>query len=276
MEHYNTIDLSIIIVNYNTFDLTSTCIQSIYKYTNDINFEIILVDNASNEKKPDDFLISFPNIHLIKSEKNIGFAKGNNLAISKAKAKTILLLNSDTELTDNAIKKAYDCLNSDSKIGVVSPKLLFPNGEHQSVCQRFPSARLQLLELLRLHKIFTKETAGDILLGAFFKHDKDLMVDWVWGAFFMFKSEILDKLPQQKLNDDFFMYGEDMQWCWDINKINYKIKYCSSAQLIHYMGGSSGQKEKYLSQNYHLFLKKNYNILHRWVILILNRLLKIL
>ena len=271
----SVIDLSIIIVNYNTFDLTSSCIQSIYKYTEGINFEIILVDNASDEKSPDEFLIPFPNIHLIKSDKNIGFAKGNNLAISKAKAKTILLLNSDTELTDNAIKKAYDCLNLDSKVGVVSSKLLFPNGEHQSVCQRFPSVRLQLLEFLRLHKLFTKEKAGSILLGAFFKHDKDLIVDWVWGAFFMFKSEILNKLPQQKLNDIFFMYGEDMQWCWDINKINYKIKYCSSAQLIHHMGGSNGEKEKYLKRNYQLFLKKNYNVFHRGIILLLNRLLKI-
>ena len=227
MRTKGVIDVSIVIINYNTFKMTCDCINSIYKNTTAVSFEIILVDNDSKECDADLFLKSFPELILIKSDSNVGFAKGNNLGIQKTTGKYILLLNSDTLLKNNAIKISFDYLESHPKAGVMSVGLVFPDGTHQSVCQRFPSIRYQLFEFLRLHKFVSKKAAGRILLGSFFNYDENIKSDWVWGTYFLFRKEILELLPNKKLNDDFFMYCEDMQWCWDFRKLGYEIHYCS-------------------------------------------------
>ena len=268
-------DISIIIINYNTFQLTNQCINSVYKYTKEINYEVILIDNGSTECDPDIFVQNFPNINLIKSKNNLGFSKGNNLGIEKATGKIILLLNSDTQLKENSIKTVFDYLVNHEKVGAASCRLIFPDGKYQSVCQRFPSIKYQLFELLRLHKLFTKRKAGRILLGSFFDYNENVTVDWIWGAFFMFRATIIQDLPEMKLNEDFFMYGEDIQWCWDINKLGYEIHYCSNAEIIHYMGGSSGNKNYLIEKNNSIFLKKNYFFIHRVFIKWLEFLLKI-
>ena len=274
MNKDKAIDVSIIIVNYNTFKMTCDCINSIYKNTKSLSFEIILVDNDSKECDGDLFLKSFPEIILVKSNSNVGFAKGNNLGIQKATGKYILLLNSDTVLKDNAIKISIDYLENHPKAGIMSVGLVFPDGAHQSVCQRFPSIRYQLFELLRLHKLVSKKVAGRILLGSFFKYDENIKSDWVWGTYFMFRKEILELLPNKKLNDDFFMYCEDMQWCWDFRTLGYEIHYCSETQVLHYSGGSSGNRHEMMKQNNRLFLENNYSPIHRMFINFLNRLLK--
>lgn len=275
MKSVNTISLSIIIINYNTFDLTVNCIQSIYATTKNIKYEIILVDNASTEKNPDLFKEKFPNIILIKSKKNLGFSKGNNLGIEKSKGKVLLLLNSDVIVKDNTIESAYNYLLSDNKNGALTVKTLYPNGQLQSVCQRFPSIKYQLIELFRFHKLFSKRKQGQILLASFFQYNTIVEVDWIWGTFFMLKKDIILKMPEKKLNDDFFMYVEDMQWCMDIKKIGYKIKFIPNVEIVHYMGGSSAPKNTMMKNNYNIFLKNNYNLIHRIIIKLLRSLLLI-
>jgi GT2 family glycosyltransferase len=272
--NYNNEDLflSIIIVNYNTFKLTTQCIQSIFGHTNNVQFEIILVDNGSSECNPNLFIQQFPEIQLIKSIENLGFSKGNNLGIKQSKGDFILLLNSDTKLKNNAIKTILDYLLSHPKAGVVSSKLIFPDGKHQSACQRFPSIRFQLFELLRLQKLF-KGVSGKILLGAFFDHNTNIEVDWVWGTCFLFRREILKRMPGGRLNEEFFMYSEDMQWCMDIKRQGYQIHYCADAEVIHYMGGSSGNKSELMKRNNALFLRNNFTFIHRWSIILLSKLL---
>lgn len=266
-------DVSIVIINYNTFQLTCDCVCSIFKHTKEISFEIILVDNGSADKDPALFSEIFPGIKLIKSKENLGFAKGNNLGIKEATGKYILLLNSDTKLQSNAIKSTYDYLEAHPEAGAVSAKLIFPDGRHQSVCQRFPSIKYSLFELFRLNKLLPKKIAGKILLGSFFDHSKNVEPDWVWGAYFMFRKKLLDLLPNKKLNETYFLYNEDMQWCWDIKKLGYQIHYNPKDEVIHYMGGSSGEKEKLIQQNYEHFMRGNYSYLHRVAIRGLQKLL---
>ena len=269
------IEVSIIIINYNTFSLTCNCIQSVIEFTSGIIFEIILVDNNSSECSADLFFDKFPNIKLLKSSSNLGFSKGNNLGIAQAEGEYLLLLNSDTELTENSIKIIYDFINTNEKAAVVSPALIFLNGNYQSVCQRFPSIRYQLFELFRLHKLLPKKKAGKILLGSFFDCQENVKSDWVWGTCLLLKKELILKLPNNKLNDDFFMYFEDMQWCMDFKKLGYEIHYSSQTKVIHHMGGSSGKKEEFLNQNYKIFMKNNYNFIHRYCIETISKLLKI-
>ena len=255
--------VSIIIINYNTFQLTCNCLQSVIEKTINVNYEIILVDNNSRECSPKKFKEKFPEIILIENFENLGFSKGNNLGISYAKGDYILLLNSDTELQNNAIKIIYDKLQSDCKIGAASAKLEYPSGTIQCCCQRFPSAWLNLIELSRLHKLLPYKIKAKLFFGSYFKHDEYAEPDWIWGTFFMLRRNLIDLMNGHKLNDIFFMYMEDMQWCFDVKKLGYKIVYIPEAFVIHHCGGSNGKTKKLIKDNYNVFLKKNYTYIHR-------------
>lgn len=267
------IDVSVIIINFNTFQLTTNCITSVKHFTSGITYEIIVVDNASTEKDISLLLDEFPFIRIIKSPLNVGFAKGNNLGIIEAKGKYLLLLNSDTAMVENTLFKLLSHLEANPKVGVVSPRLIFPDGKHQSVAQRFPSIKYSLIELFRIQKLLPGGKAGRLLLGAFFDHRETVRVDWVWGACFMFPKFILGQLPGNKLDETYFMYFEDMQWCMDIQKLGYEIHFFADSEVIHLMGGSSGKKNAMMIENGNLFLRKNYR---KWEIKWINELQNLL
>lgn len=264
--------LSIIIVNYNTFALTCKCIESIYQHTTHISFEIILVDNASSEVNPDKFLDSFPDIKLLKSSTNLGFAKGNNLGILHAQGQLILLVNSDTELKNNACKVLADYLQVHDDVGVVTCKLVYPDGRVQNNCQRFPHWKISLLELLRVQKIF-KRWGQKKLLGPFFRYDELVVPDWVWGTFFMFRKKDLAAFPNKLLPDDFFMYGEDMQWCMEFKKQGLKIVYLPDGLVLHHLGGSSANSKKMMAENNKVLFRRYYHPFHLKAIKFLNSLI---
>lgn len=232
-------EVSIIIVNYNTYALTHKCIASIYQHTSDISFEIILIDNASIECSPDKFKIAFPSIILVENKSNTGFAKGNNAGIAKASGNFILLLNSDTELTENSIFKCVAQFNQQPKPGIVTCKLVWPDGKIQPQCQRFPSVGLVLFELFRLHKFLSKKKRAQMMSGPFFDHQEDAWPDSVWGTFFLFEKKILAKLPENKLPDTFFMYCEDILWCYVFKKLGFPAFYFSGTSIIHQLESSS-------------------------------------
>lgn len=271
-------DTSIIIINYNTFDLTCKCIGSVIAHTKGISYEIILVDNASTECDPGLFTERFPAVKLIQSPVNIGFAGGNNLGIKEASGKYILLLNSDTELKDNAVKSCADYLDAHPEAGVVSVKLVYPGGVIQQQCQRFPSIRLELMELLRLHKLLPADLRGRIMQSSFFDHRSFLRTEWLWGTFFMFPARILEQLSGQQLSQDHFMYCEDKEWCYEISKLGYEIHYWPQHEVIHHLGGSSkGSDAQEKRMRMILENEKKFIIAHygkwKWKII---RLLKIL
>lgn len=230
--------LSIIIINYNTFQLTCNCILAVIEKTKEVDYEIILIDNASKECDPEKFKQHFPKIKLIKSNTNLGFAGGNNLGLQTAKGEYILLLNSDTELKNNAIDLAIQKLESDNKIGALSSKLRYPDGHLQYPANRFPNLKTEIKELFRLNKFLSKQQRAEIFLGNEFDHLTERECDWIWGTFFLTRRDIIDKLGG-KLPDDFFMYAEDMQWCWKIKNLGYKIFYFSDAEVIHHLAASS-------------------------------------
>ena len=265
--------VSVIILNYNTFELTCKCIQSVLDQTKDLVYEIILVDNASVECDASLFQVKFPDIKLVQSQINLGFAGGNNLGLKSALGDVILLLNSDTELKNNAIKLCYDYLISHKKVGAVTTKLLYPDGRIQSNCQRFPNVFYNFLELLRFQKFF-KQAGGRLQQGPFFDYSEIVETDWTWGAFFMFPKAVMQSLPEGKLYEKFFMYGEDLKWCWDIRKAGYKVVYVPDGKVIHHLGGSSGPKFHEMDKNRNIFLKEHYSPLKIWWISLSEKLLR--
>ncbi len=267
-------DISVVIINYNTRALTLACIQSLFTHTTGLRWEVILVDNASTECNPTVFQEAFPSIRLVRSKTNTGFAGGNNLGLQYTSGRYILLLNSDIELKDNALLKAFQFMEMKPRAGVCTIRLLFPDGRHQSVAQRFPSIKYKLVELLRIQKILGKRRGGRLLLGSFFDHNETVMADWVWGAFFMFRRCMLEALTGRELNDEYFMYGEDMQWCFDFRKMGWKVWYLASTEAIHYMGGSAADKNFHMKTSFSLFMKKNYSHTRQIIISFLDACLK--
>lgn len=236
------IDVSVIIVNFNTFNLTCSCIESILKMTKEVSYEIILVDNDSSECDPTLFSNRFPELILIQSERNLGFAGGNNLGLKAASGRFALLLNSDTELVNDAISKAFSEIASDDSIGVLGGKLLGSDGELQVSGRPFPSIKRELSLLFRLHKIFP---SGYYFDGKPNRNKTIIEVDYVWGTFFMFPMQLLNSFPKHQLHDDFFMYVEDIQWCYHIKrKIGKKIVYSFNPQVLHHDGKSDPNTSK--------------------------------
>jgi GT2 family glycosyltransferase len=266
------VQLSIIIVNYNTFKLTCSCIKSIYTFTKNIQFEIILVDNSSTECDPNRFLVFFPKLILIPLPQNVGFAKGNNAGIDQAIGNTILLLNSDTEIVDDILSASYHKLTSDDAIGVLSIQLRYPDGKIQHNCQRFPSEKLELIEIFRIQKFWNKQETAKALLGSFFSHEQEAEVDWIWGTYFMFQKQTLKLLPDSKLSDNYFMYGEDVQWCYEIKKYTHKkILFWPRSYIIHHLAASSSDKKdsyrkKMMNKNEAAFIRKYYGLIRFYTI----------
>ncbi len=268
------VDVSIIVVNYNTFELTCSCIASLIRHTDGLSHEIILVDNASLECSPDLFLQKFPSIKLIKSPANSGFTGGNNLGIQIANGNTILLLNSDVILTENSIAKCLLVLSNNNKIGVITCMLRYPDGAIQKQCQRFPSILLTTIELFRIHKLIPQPKRGILMGGGFFDHLSSIYCDSVWGAFFMFPRTVLDSFENNQLPGNFFMYAEDLMWCYKIRKMGYLIYYSSETSVIHYLGASSSESVLRLKhQNEYAFIVKNYGWFYSKILMLLRSVL---
>jgi GT2 family glycosyltransferase len=255
--------LSIVIINYNTYQLTCNCILSIKEKLQDLSYEIILVDNASTECNPQLFKQKFPDINLIASAVNTGFTGGNNMGIAQAKGDYLLLLNSDTELINNAPKICYDYMQSHPEVGMTTAQLLYPDGRVQYNCRRFRTITWELLEVIPVYKLLSKKRREQLMLHHYFDHQSFANCDWVWGAFMMFPRRIISELKCQKLSDDFFMYCEDVLWCWDFKQLGYQIHFLPQAKVMHVHKGSVS-KDKWLRvrttsiRNHAAFMKKFY------------------
>lgn len=258
-------ELSIIIVNYNTFNFTKKCIESIFKFSPKVSFEIVLVDNGSKDENPDKFLELFPDVKLVKSKENLGFAKGNNLGIVRSAGDYLLLLNSDTEFKMEGLEKCIEFLKGNSEIGVLSCKVEFPDGRIQHVANRFPSIKYELLELFRLQKV---NRSGTWLLGSFFDHQSKVEVDWVWGTFFLIKKDVIVNFENKILPAPYFMYFEDVLWCYYIRGLGYKVFYYPEYKIVHHLSKSSSfdtdnwKKITVIAENENHFLKQERSFLY--------------
>lgn len=252
-------DVSIVIVNHNTFKLTCDCIRSILQNTDGIRYEVILVDNRSDECDPDDFLKIFPNIILVKSHINKGFAGGNNLGIQMAAGDNILLLNSDTVLIENSIKFIFDKCKNIEDIGAATIRLVYPNGKIQHGAQNFYSLTAHFLFTTRLYKVFKglyQKKRG------VFDFTSDFTADWIWGTFFYFPKKNLQCMGG-KLSETYFMYSEDVEWCYYFKKNALNNYYFGGSSIVHLGGQSSSKifKNKMMSKNHLNFIKRKDGLL---------------
>lgn len=231
--------VSVVIVNYNTFALTCACIETVLRQTQSVAYEIIVVDNASTERPAADFKIAFPKIKLVACYENGGFAKGNNAGIAVAEGDLILLFNSDAFLEEDAIGKAADYLRSHPKLGVLTVRLRYPDGRVQHYARRYKALKYELLDLIRpLLYLLPYRRRAALMLNQYYKGDFDVLCDWVGGAFMLLRREALDSLPEGRLDERYFMYGEDQLWCMQLHSQGWQIGCFAGTEAIHLEGGS--------------------------------------
>ena len=264
------IAVSVVIVNYNTFEDTCNCIRSIYAHTKTVDFEIILVDNQSSNCDPHLFKEEFPHIKLIISPENGGFAKGNNYGIAEASGKYVLLLNPDTLLKNDAISILFQEMEKDTRLGISTCHLEYADGRMQPTCRKFRTISWEFLQLSQLFRLMPRKKREERMLHHYFPHDREMECDWVSGACMMIRKEAIQKLPEGKLSDIFFMYVEDALWCWQIKQLGYKVKFFPDGRIVH-LEHKSLDKEKlkrlYTTINRHtLIFSKMYYKGVKWYI----------
>lgn len=240
-------DLSIIIVNYKSKEKLENCLQSIY--TSDlsfINYEVIVIENDSGDDLGD--LKNKYNFELIISERNLGMGEGNNLGIKKAKAKYVLVLNPDTVINAKAIKILFSRLSSEDDIGLIGPKLVYPDGSLQYSCSRFPSFFMPILRRTFLGDYFKK--SRDAFMMHDFDHQHSSEVDWLMGSCLMFKKSWINEdgnLYQALFDKRYFMYFEDIDLCREIKRNGKQVIYEPSAVIIHDHARESAKHPWYIA-----------------------------
>ena len=249
-------DLSVIIVNWNTKKLLFDCLSSIYKITRGIEFEVVVVDNGSTDDSTFMVKSKFPQVKLILNKSNLGFTKANNQGIKSAKGEYILLLNSDTYLIENSlqklVRKAHELQYRGStpkgvgplksEFGALGPQLLNENRSIQQSAGFFPH-----LPQVFWWMSFIDDLPGGIFLKPYHvDHDsfyqKDHQVDWVTAAAILVPREVIVKVGM--LDEKIFMYGEEVDWCYRIKRQGYKVYFSPATKIIHIGRGSSGQISK--------------------------------
>ncbi len=227
--------VSIIIVSWNVKDLLQKCVESIQQYSSNISYEIIVVDNASTDGTAE-MIQQFPEVTYIQNNTNAGFAKANNQGITQAQGEYILLLNPDTEFTENTIEQ---CIGRfDGTVGVIGCQLHNPDGSIQLSVRRFPTFLSQLAILFKIHKIFPFVLHN--YLAKDFDYTKEAEVDQVMGAFMCIPKKVLDTVGL--LDEDFFIWFEEVDLCRRIKQAGFTILYYPDTSIIHHGGTSFAQQ----------------------------------
>ncbi|MEM8873795.1 MAG: glycosyltransferase family 2 protein [Planctomycetota bacterium] len=233
----NTPDVSILIVSFNTKQLTLECLDSVYEQTRGVSFEVIVVDNASADGSADAIEATYPQARLIRSETNVGFAVANNIAAEVATGRRLLLLNSDTRLLNDAVSAVVALADKDPNPAIVGGRTFFDDGRlNPNSCHGAPTPWSMfclgtgLASLMRRSALFHPEGLGK------WERDSRRVVDAITGCFLLIDADVWRTLGG--FDADFFMYGEDTDLCLRAGKLDVASVICPDARLVHHGGAS--------------------------------------
>jgi N-acetylglucosaminyl-diphospho-decaprenol L-rhamnosyltransferase len=231
-------DLSVIIVSWNVRDLLRRCLASLEPGREALAMQVIVVDSASADGSAEMVAAEFPWVELIVSPENVGFPAGNNLGLAMARGRFMLLLNPDAEVVGDALSTLVAFLDANHGVGVAGPQLLNPDGSVQSSRRRFPTLATAFFESTWLEAVAPRR-----LLARYYALDLPDEatgdVDWVTGAALMTRQEVVERVGG--LDEGYFMYSEELDWCHRIRDAGWRIVYLPAAQIVHHVGKSSEQ-----------------------------------
>lgn len=276
MTNSETPELSIIILNYNVRELLINCLESIFKNKGKLDkWQVIVIDNASQDDSVREvraFREKYREVELVENKTNVGFAAGNNIGVTRAKAPVILFLNPDTVIVGSAIQKTLEVLLSNPDFGAITCKVELPDGRMDYSCHRgFPTPWNSFAYFSGLSKKFPNSRFFSGYTGNRLDITKPHEVDCISGTFLMVR-----KIAGQQFgfwDEDYFFNGEDIEFCFRLKQKGWKIYFYPLVKIIHYKGSSSGlwstsktevEKGQKLTSASHaasamrIFYKKNY------------------
>lgn len=269
----SSLDLAIVILNYNTRDLLRKCLTTVYASQGGLTFEVCVVDNASSDGSADMVRAEFPQATVIASSVNGGYSYGNNLglrsfgfadepgsATGADTARYVLLLNPDTELPPTALRNMVAFMDSQAQCGVAGPKLVRPDGSLDLACRRsFPTPEVSGYRMLGLSKLFPHSQRFGRYNMTYLDPDLLTEVDSVVGAFMMVRAEAIQEVGL--LDETFFMYGEDLDWAYRIKERGWQVWYNPAVTVLHVKEASSRTSSKARYEFYRamvIFYRKHY------------------
>lgn len=234
-------DISIVVLSYNTKDLLRNCLSSLYKLNTHLKFQIIVPDNGSSDGSPEMVTKDFKDVFLIKNNKNLGFARGNNVSKPHINGRYILFLNSDTLVPQGTIDDSYKFMENNLDVGAMTVKTVLGNGDFDRDTRRsFITPWIGLTHLfLKLDRIFPKSKIFGRYWYGYIPDTEIHEVDVIQGAYFFVRKKVLDKVGW--FDESYFLDGEDIDLCWRIKTEGWKIKYYPKVQITHFKGATKGK-----------------------------------
>ena len=236
------VDLSIIIVNYNVREFLEQALRSIYQAISDLTVEVFVVDNNSIDGSVEMVHQRFPGVHLIANEHNVGFSKANNQAIERAKGRNLFILNPDTIIQEDTLTTLVKFMDDHPKAGAVGCKILNPDGTFAPESRRsFPTPMVAFYRMTGLSHLFPKSPRFGRYNLSYLSPEEESEVDALSGSCMVVRKKAISEAGM--FDEDFFMYGEDLDWCYRIQQAGWTINYTPATQIIHYKGESTKKGE---------------------------------
>ena len=253
--------LSIVIVNYNTERLLRSCLESVYAGANGTPLDIWVVDNNSRDNSVAMLKSLFPMVRVIQNSSNVGFSRANNVVISQSRSDFILLLNPDTLIIDDAIERVVKFMKEHPEVGIAGCKVLNRDGTLQLACRRsIPTPEVAFYRVTGLSKLFPRSRVMAKYNMTYESPDQMHEVDAVSGAFLMIRRKVVEEIGP--LDERFFMYGEELDWCLRTKRAGWSVMYYPEAQIVHYKGESTKYNSRKAAIEFHramyLFHRKHF------------------
>lgn len=249
-------ELSITICSWNAKDDLRACLQSLWEVQNEAKFEVIIIENDSEDGSGDMVKSEFPEFRLEQQKINLGFCGGHNLGVALMQGKHWFCLNSDTVVHPGAIRTMLDYLDNHPDVAIVGPKLLNTDGTLQFSVRRFPNPVAALFRNTLLGKLFPNNKATKHYLMKELDHEHETEADWVSGAAFMMSRTALEKVGS--FDPEYFMFCEDVDLCWRCHKNGFKVMYVPQAQITHHIGRSTDKVPNRMIGRFHKSMYKFY------------------
>lgn len=250
------LELSITICSWNTHDDLQDCLRSLEALRDEASFEVLVIDNNSEDASADMVAQEFPWVRLYAMQQNLGFTGGHNFAIEQRCAPDALLLNSDTVVHPGALRCLIDYVRTHPDTGIVGPKLLNPDGSLQFSCRHFPNPAAALFRNTFLGRLFPNNPYTREYLMSDWGHDQAKEVDWVSGAAFVATQAFLEKVGP--MDPQFFMFCEDVDWCFRAWEAGFKVIYLPQAVVTHAIGRSTDKAPNRMIGRFHRSMLRFY------------------
>jgi GT2 family glycosyltransferase len=249
-------DLSITICSWNTESDLRACLASLERVRDEVSFEVIVVDNNSEDGSPDMVEREFPWVRQFRQGYNLGFCKGHNFALKHRRGNHAFVLNSDTIVHSGALQTLLEFADANPNAGIIGPKLLNSDGSLQLSCRRFPNPIAAIFRNTVIGRLFPNNRFSRDYLMEDFDHSKTSEVDWVSGAAFLVRSDVIEKVGT--FDEQYFMFCEDIDWCFRTWKAGYRVVYLPSSVITHAIGRSTDKAPNRMIGRHHRSMLRFY------------------